>query len=1256
MGVMENMLHSESLRTVTSVNGSHSEGRLGKLAMENPDCSFQTSPPKYKRRKVSAVRDFPPIPPQIQSTEMLEGKNVLTSTEEKVAVSSDQVNGLESVNAEPVKMQSPALEALNNAGLSEPVKSLEGKVSAVHDFSPGCGPFAPRIQSTEMLEQKNVLTSMDEKVVISSDQVNGLEYMNAEPVNMQSPALEALNNAELSELVKGLECKVSAVPDSPPGCGRFAPRIQSTEMLEQKNVLTSKEEKVVVSSDEVNGLESAEPVKMQSPALEALNNARLSEPVKDLECKVSAVPDSPLGSEQFPPRIQSTEMLEQKNVLTSKEEKVVMPSDEVNGLESVNAEPVKMQSPALEALNNAGLSEPVKGLECKVSAVPVSPSGCERFSPRIQSTEMLEQNNVLTSKEEKVVFSSDEVNGLESVNAEPATMQSPALEALNNAGLSDPVKVLEDAAFDSSKDLHVVSASASKEEMFLPSGSKCWSPSGGPGAVPNGNGLRKTMAKKYPPRRKVSAIRDFPPLCGRNTPHLSKVESVKVLASPKNKSLGQEKSDVGGRPLEETEKTDLKRMGEDVQNTDAPKSKFQRNVSVIIGDRVGAESDGRAKKKIRKQDGYERSSEMKVDQEPVLDRVVVLGLMAAPNCPWRHGKGAYKAHPTGIASEGKGKKYSFLQVGKHKSAARTKGEAKVSGVKSEKKNSSISRNTASQGMGQIVVRDQEDSFKNDDEDLDFHMALGPCSFGVNLPPIGMSISGQSHNSDAITRNKVRETLRLFQAVCRKLLQEEEAKSKERGKTNRRVDQKASKILKDKGKHVNTGEKILGSVPGVEVGDEFHYRIELNIIGLHRPSQGGIDFMKHGGEILAISIVSSGGYYDDLDNSDSLTYTGQGGNVMNTDKEPEDQKLERGNLALKNSMHKRNPVRVIRGSESSNGKTYIYDGLYLVEKYWQELGSHGKLVYKFQLDRIPGQPELAWKEVKKSKNFKIREGLCVDDISQGKESTPMCVVNTIDDEKPAPFKYVTSMIYPHWCHPLPPKGCDCINGCSDSEKCSCAVKNGGEIPFNYNGAIVEAKPLVYECGPCCKCPSSCHNRVSQRGIKFQLEIFKTKSRGWGVRSLNSIPSGSFICEYIGDLLEDKEAEQRTGNDEYLFDIGNNYNDSSLWDGLSSLMPDVQATSCEVVEDVGFTIDAAEYGNVGRFINHSCSPNLYAQNVLYDHEDKRIPHIMLFAAENIPPLQELTYHYNYMIDQVRDSNGNIKKKSCFCGSIECTGRLY
>jgi hypothetical protein len=88
---------------------------------------------------------------------MLERKNLLTSVEEKMVISSDQVNELESVNAEPVKMQLPTSEASDNAGLSEPVKGLEHKVSAVCDFPLGCGPFGPQIQSTEMLEQKNVL-------------------------------------------------------------------------------------------------------------------------------------------------------------------------------------------------------------------------------------------------------------------------------------------------------------------------------------------------------------------------------------------------------------------------------------------------------------------------------------------------------------------------------------------------------------------------------------------------------------------------------------------------------------------------------------------------------------------------------------------------------------------------------------------------------------------------------------------------------------------------------------------------------------------------------------------------------------------------------------------------------------------------------------------------------------------------------------------------------------------------------------------
>ncbi|XP_009626893.1 uncharacterized protein LOC107785273 isoform X1 [Nicotiana tabacum] len=640
---------------------------------------------------------------------------------------------------------------------------------------------------------------------------------------------------------------------------------------------------------------------------------------------------------------------------------------------------------------------------------------------------------------------------------------------------------------------------------------------------------------------------------------------------------------------------------------------------------------------------------------------IVQGLMAEPHCPWRQGKQT----SVGCAVSGNQDEKSPLSWRK-----KAKAVARKSNPRGKKKSASGGEATDGFSKALVVFDDEGSALQAVSNDRacslnrealheDSPVGQGRREFDVTLPPFGPN---SSSHGDA--RTKVRETLRMFQAICRKLLQEEESKSKpEEAKPRQgpnRIDLQAAKIIKAKGKEVNTGQHILGEVPGVEVGDEFQYRVELAIVGVHRLYQAGIDYMKQGGMLIAISIVSSGVYDDAVEDADVLIYSGQGGNVVGKVKTPEDQKLERGNLALKNSISVQNPVRVIRGSketktsESVDGKvkvvtTYVYDGLYKVDNFWTEQGPKGKMVFMFKLVRVPGQPELAWKEVKSSKKSKVRHGVCVHDITEGKDTLPISAVNTIGGEKPPPFTYIKKMIYPDWFQPSPPKGCDCIGRCSDSKKCSCAVKNGGEIPYNRNGAIVEVKPLVYECGPSCKCPPSCYNRVGQHGIKIPLEIFKTNSRGWGVRALTSIPSGTFICEYAGELLEDKEAERRIGSDEYLFDIGQNYSDCSV-------NSSAQAELSEVVEEGGYTIDAAQCGNVGRFINHSCSPNLYAQNVLYDHEDKKMPHIMFFAADNIPPLAELSYHYNYSVDQVHDSNGNIKVKKCYCGSSECSGRMY
>ncbi|MDX9857520.1 MAG: SET domain-containing protein-lysine N-methyltransferase [candidate division Zixibacteria bacterium] len=59
------------------------------------------------------------------------------------------------------------------------------------------------------------------------------------------------------------------------------------------------------------------------------------------------------------------------------------------------------------------------------------------------------------------------------------------------------------------------------------------------------------------------------------------------------------------------------------------------------------------------------------------------------------------------------------------------------------------------------------------------------------------------------------------------------------------------------------------------------------------------------------------------------------------------------------------------------------------------------------------------------------------------------------------------------------------------------------------------------------------------------------------------------------------------------------------------------------DENTTIDAAQGGNEARFINHSCDPNCEAVD-----EDGRI---YIEAIKNIQPGVELTYDYNFELDE-------------------------
>ncbi|KAI3840601.1 hypothetical protein MKX03_004613 [Papaver bracteatum] len=143
------------------------------------------------------------------------------------------------------------------------------------------------------------------------------------------------------------------------------------------------------------------------------------------------------------------------------------------------------------------------------------------------------------------------------------------------------------------------------------------------------------------------------------------------------------------------------------------------------------------------------------------------------------------------------------------------------------------------------------------------------------------------------------------------------------------------------------QKRPSHVAGVDGGHQFYSRAEMVVVGLHCHWLIGIDNMgveklkkmeeyKNHTFLIAISIVMSGQYEDDLDNSDDVIYTGQRGNdLLGNKSQVADQVMERGNLALKNNIEQKVPVRVIRGLKcpsSYSGKVYTYDGLYHVGKF------------------------------------------------------------------------------------------------------------------------------------------------------------------------------------------------------------------------------------------------------------------------------------------------------------------------------------
>lgn len=234
------------------------------------------------------------------------------------------------------------------------------------------------------------------------------------------------------------------------------------------------------------------------------------------------------------------------------------------------------------------------------------------------------------------------------------------------------------------------------------------------------------------------------------------------------------------------------------------------------------------------------------------------------------------------------------------------------------------------------------------------------------------------------------------------------------------------------------------------------------------------------------------------------------------------------------------------------------------------------------------------------------------------------------------------------------GCSCHSDSCCPGSCSCLETYGQA--YDTSGKLQNLirtdsySSPVFECNALCTCSDVCSNRVVQRGLRLKLEVFCTENKGRGVRTLEVIPNGAFVCEYAGEVISFVEARrrqlaQKSMDFNYIIAVREHAGNGSTTETF---------------------VDPAAVGNVGRFINHSCQPNLIMLPV---RVHSVLPRLALFASQSIDVQEELTFDYSGgyhnqtpeemstqsdAASQVSGTDGLMRKK-CHCGAKNCAQSL-
>lgn len=214
-------------------------------------------------------------------------------------------------------------------------------------------------------------------------------------------------------------------------------------------------------------------------------------------------------------------------------------------------------------------------------------------------------------------------------------------------------------------------------------------------------------------------------------------------------------------------------------------------------------------------------------------------------------------------------------------------------------------------------------------------------------------------------------------------------------------------------------------------------------------------------------------------------------------------------------------------------------------------------------------------------------------------------------------------------------------------------NDDRFPQTLQPFYRESRHAIYECNQNCNCGPVCKSRVVQKGRRVPLTIFKTPSRGWGVRCNEPLIQGEFIDTYLGEVITNNETDRREA-------AGPNDKASYLY-SLDKWAEELQG------EENCYVVDGQHMGGPTRFINHSCEPNIRQFTVSYNKYDLRVYDLAFFAIEDIPAGTELTFDYMDKDEleeedalmyraQLESDPANAGKPRCGCGARKCRGFLW